>query len=413
MSSASAPVKVSAPDETASDSAERIRAFVADACIPREREVQESGAAPSDALRLDLVAAAKAAAVYGPHLAIEYGGLALPWTARADAFRAAGFSLLGPHALNCSAPDEGNHHLLASVATEAQQEEFLAPLARYAKRSCFLMSEPDGAGADPTLLKTVARKQGAGYVISGRKWFITGAVGAEIGIIMARDGETEDASASMFLIHLPMKGVNIVREMHGMSHESPGGHCEVELDNVAVPADAVLGEPGEAFRYAQIRLAPARLTHCMRWIGGAERAHDVAKRYAIARKAFGKELARHQNVSSMIADNEIDLTTSRLMIADCARRLDAGEKARHETSLAKVHVSEAVFRVADRCVQILGGLGVMADTPVEMIFRASRAFRIYDGPSETHRDAIAKRVLRATISEVMAEKGAHHAASAY
>ena len=370
--------------------------FIRDVCIPQEQAVRLSNKPPQDALIKELVAEARHAGVYGPHLPTIYGGLERPWVERADLFRAAGYSALGPFALNCSAPDEGNQHLLHMVASDAQKAEFLEPMVRDAARSCFMMSEPDGAGADPQQLKTRAVRDGDDYIITGRKWYISGAIGARFAIIMALE---DGVGATMFLTPMDARGINIVREMEGASHASPGGHCEIELDHVRLPKSAILGAAGEAFRYAQVRLAPARLTHCMRWLGAAERAHDVARHHAAKRTAFGKPLAGHQLIGAMFADNAIDMHASRLMIADCARLLDAGDKARHETSLAKVFVSEAVYRVVDRCVQILGGLGVMADTPVEAIWRSARAFRIYDGPSETHRDAIARHIHTQTVRE--------------
>jgi acyl-CoA dehydrogenase len=382
---------------------EQTRQFIRAVCIPEEMAVRLSNQPPTDALIGELVKEARSWGVYGPHLPLAYGGLDRPWVERADLFRAAGYSLLGPFALNCSAPDEGNQHLLHMVANADQKAEYLEPMVRDAARSCFMMSEPDGAGADPSQLATLAVRGGDDYLITGRKWYISGAVGARFAIIMAKDAET--GGATMFLAPMSTPGITIVREMEGASHGSPGGHCEIALDNVRVPKSAILGEAGAAFRYAQVRLAPARLTHCMRWLGAADRAHDVARHHAVRRTAFGKSLLGHQAVGAMLADNEIDIHASALMIADCARRLDAGEKARHETSLAKVFVSEAVYRIVDRCVQILGGMGVMADTPVEAIWRSARAFRIYDGPSEAHRDAIARQIERATRNE-MAEQEA-------
>jgi acyl-CoA dehydrogenase len=388
------------PSDTA-ELLDRTRRFVRTICIPHENPVRLTNQPPSDALIADLVQEAKNWGVYGPHLPQEYGGLDRPWVERADLFRAAGYSLLGPFALNCAAPDEGNQHLLHMVANANQKAEFLAPMASDAVRSCFMMSEPGGAGSDPSQLKTIALRDGSDYLISGRKWYISGAIGARFAIIMAKDSEA--GGATMFLAPMSTPGITVVREMEGASHGSPGGHCEIALENVRVPQSAILGEAGAAFRYAQVRLAPARLTHCMRWLGAAERAHDVARHYAIKRTAFGKPLMGHQAIGAMLADNEIDIHASALIIADCAHRLDAGEKARHETSLAKVFVSEAVYRVVDRCVQILGGMGVMADTPVEAIWRSARAFRIYDGPSEAHRDAIARHIERTTRNELAAE----------
>ncbi|MEO1226154.1 MAG: acyl-CoA dehydrogenase, partial [Pseudomonadota bacterium] len=188
-------------------------------------------------------------------------------------------------------------------------------------------------------------------------------------------------------------GIEIIREMDVMAHDAPGGHCVITLNGVRVHNDQILGAPGEGFRYAQVRLAPARLTHCMRWLGAAERCHDVARTHAARRTAFGDRLGAHQGVGFMLADNEIDMHMSRVAIDHACALLDQGEKGRHESSMVKVFVSEAVQRIVDRSVQILGGLGVTGDTPVEHIFRSIRAFRIYDGPSETHRWAISRKVL--------------------
>ncbi len=381
---------------------QRVRSFVEEECIPLEKELRLSNHWPDETTRLRLISKAQEQGLYGPHLPVEAGGLGLPWTIRAKVFQAAGYSLLGPLALHCSAPDEGNHHLLHKVASEDQKIQFLNPLIKEAKRSCFLMSEPNGAGADPRQLQTTATLEGDTYVINGTKWYITGAIGADVAIIMAKDSSV-DGKPTMFLAPMNTPGIEIVRDMEGIAHESPGGHCEVTLNNVRVPASAVLGEPGKAFSYAQVRLAPARLTHCMRWLGAAERCHDVARKFATKRTAFGQALIDKQLVGAMLADNEIDIRASELMIADCAQRLDAGEKARHETSLAKVFVSEAVWRIVDRAVQIQGGLGVMADTPVEAIFRGARSFRIYDGPSEVHRDAIARQIKKDTINQLDTE----------
>jgi acyl-CoA dehydrogenase len=283
------------------------------------------------------------------------------------------------------------------VATKEQQESYLKPLASGETRSCFTMTEPHGgAGSDPTMLETIAVPDGNHFVINGRKWLITGANGAAFTIIMAQvpEGHGMQSGPTMFLAPMDSAGIRIERDVETMDSSFTGGHCEVVFDDLRVPADSILGEVGEAFRYVQVRLAPARLTHCMRWLGGAARAHDIAKQYARERKAFGKTIGEHEGVGFMLADNEIDLQQSRLMIWWTARVLDEGGKARHESSMTKVAVSEALFRVADRCVQVLGGMGMTRDTVVEQMFREIRGFRIYDGPSEVHRWAIARRILK-------------------
>jgi alkylation response protein AidB-like acyl-CoA dehydrogenase len=308
------------------------------------------------------------------------------------AFEAAGYSMLGPVALNCAAPDEGNMHLLEKIATPEQQERWLKPLAAGEIRSCFAMTEPHpGAGADPSLLNTVARRDGNHFVVNGRKWLITGAEGAGFMILMAM---LEGEGATMFLVDMDTPGIRIVRTMDTVDRSFTGGHAEIVFEELRIPADQVLGKDGEGFRYAQVRLAPARLTHCMRWLGAARRAHDIALDYARRRHAFGKPIGEHEGVGFMLADNEIDMHQTQLAIWHAAWVLDQGGHARHETSVVKVASAEALFRVADRCVQILGGMGVTHDTEVAQIFAEIRAFRVYDGPSEVHRWAIARRILK-------------------
>jgi acyl-CoA dehydrogenase len=203
----------------------------------------------------------------------------------------------------------------------------------------------------------------------------------------------EDGTATMFLTDMDKAGITLERSMDAMDNCFTGGHGVLRFDNLRVPASDVLGEIGQGFRYAQIRLAPARLTHCMRWLGQARRAHDIALDYASRRHAFGKPLAEHEGVGFMLADNDIDLHTARLHIWHTAWLLDQGQKGGFESSRAKVACSEAEWRVVDRCVQILGGQGVTADTPVMRIFMDMRAFRIYDGPSEVHRWSMARKLV--------------------
>ncbi len=369
---------------------EEVRRFVTERILPYERDRRWGAHGPSEALRRELLALARQAGLVAPHLPPEYGGRGLDHVGRAIVFEAAGYSPLGPTAMNIMAPDEGNMHLLLEAATEEQKRRWLVPLAAGEIRSCFLMTEPDGAGADPMLLSTRAEPEGEGFVISGRKWLITGAGGAAFGIVMA---EVPGRGATMFLTPMDAPGIRLVRLLDTIDSSFTGGHYEIELDGLRVGSDQVLGEVGEGFRYAQIRLAPARLTHCMRWLGGAVRAQEIARDYAARRRAFGRPIGEHEGVGFMLADNEIDILQARHWIWYAAWILDRGGKGRHETSLAKVAVSEALYRVLDRCVQILGGLGVTDDTVVARLFQDIRAFRIYDGPSEVHRWAIARRCL--------------------
>jgi alkylation response protein AidB-like acyl-CoA dehydrogenase len=348
---------------------------------------------PTETFRRELIAKARKTGVLAPHVAPEYGGRGLSHVGRAIAFEEAGYSLLGPLALNVFAPDEGNMHLLEAVAKPEHKERWLRPLAAGDIRSCFCMTEPPpGAGSDPSMLQTTARRQGDQYVINGRKWFISGAVGASVAIVMAR---MEDGGSTMFLADMASPGIVVERPMRSLDSSFAGGHAIVRFDDLRVPSEDILGAAGKGFQYAQLRLSPARLTHCMRWLGAVRRAHDIALDYARRREAFGKRIGEHEGVGFMLADNEMDLHAARLVIWHCAWVLDHGGLALHESSRAKVFVSEALWRVADRCVQILGGQGV-TESEVARIFSDLRSFRIYDGPSEVHRWSIAKRLLKGT-----------------
>jgi acyl-CoA dehydrogenase len=370
---------------------QRIRRFIAEEVIPLERDPRQTPHGPGEALRRELVGRARAAGLLTPHASRELGGLGLTHVEKAIVFEEAGYSPLGPTALNIHAPDEGNIHLLEQVATPAQRERWLRPLVQGHTRSCFAMTEPaPGAGADPSMLATTAVRDGDEYVINGRKWFITGAEGAAFAIVMAR---MEDGSASMFLTDMDRPGIRIERLMDALDSCFTGGHAVMSFNDLRVPAADVLGALGQGFKYAQVRLAPARLTHCMRWLGQARRAHDEALAYARERQAFGKPLGEHEGVGFMLADNDMDLHTARLHIWHTAWLLDQGHKGNFESSRAKVVCSEAEWRVVDRCVQILGGQGVTGERIVARIFSDLRAFRIYDGPSEVHRYSMGKKIV--------------------
>lgn len=370
---------------------ERTRRFIAECVIPYERDPRLGPHGPAEDLRQELVAKAREHGLLTPHASVELGGLGLSHLEKASVFEAAGYSPLGPVALNIHAPDEGNIHLMEVVATPAQKERWLRPLVEGKTRSCFAMTEPPpGAGSDPSMLRTTAIRDGDDYIVNGVKWFITGAQGAAFAIIMAK---MEDGSATMFLADMDRPGIRLERLMDSLDSCFTGGHGVLRFENLRVPAQDVLGEVGKGFRYAQVRLAPARLTHCMRWLGQAQRAHDVAVEHARKRQAFGKVLGEHEGVGFKLADNEMDLHMARLAIWHTAWVLDQGGKGNVESSMSKVTVSEAVWRVVDRSVQILGGRGVTDETIVARIFRDMRAFRIYDGPSEVHRWSIAKKIL--------------------
>ena len=375
---------------------DEIRAFVVDKIVPYERDPRLTRHGPDEDLRTELVGLARDAGLLTFQAPRRFGGREPSHREQAVLFEAAGWSTLGPVALNCAAPDEGNMFVLGKIANDEQVERFLVPVIDGRQRSVFAMTEPGGAGSDPGQLATEAVFDGSEYVINGRKWLITGADGARTWIIMARLAPNPHGAdgPTLFLCDGQTPGIHLERVMNTMDRNYVQGHGVVEFRDLRLPADAVLGEVGQALRYAQLRLTPARLTHCMRWLGAASRAHTIAVDYARTRTAFGKPLGDHQGVGFMLADNEIALQQCRLAIWWACWALDTGAKGRHESSMVKAYVSEELFKVADRCVQILGGMGISDETPVGMIFSDMRAFRLYDGPTEVHKYAIARQVLR-------------------
>jgi acyl-CoA dehydrogenase len=377
------------------DLRDRVAAFVRDEVIPAESQPFTSELVAS------LRSKAKHAGIFGPQLPREYGGLGLGTVAMCVLFEQAGRSFLGPVALHCAAPDEGNMHLLAHHANDEQRERYLRPLIEGTIRSCFAMTEPaPGAGSDPTMMITRAVRVDGGWEITGRKWFATGADGAALAVTMAVTDPEADKHrrATMFLVPTDTPGYRFIRNVPVMGEHGSVGHGEVDFDRVRIPDSAILGHAGDGFRLAQIRLGPARLTHCMRWLGIAQRALDIAVAYAKQRAAFGKKLAEQQSIQWMIADSEIELHASRLMVLQAGWAHERGSEIRHESSICKVFVAEAVNRIIDRAVQVCGALGVSGDTPLEHFYREARAFRIYDGPSEVHRMVIARDVLRRSSS---------------
>lgn len=373
-----------------------VEAFVRETVAPFEADPRCGRHGPSEALVGEMRGLARAAGVLTPHLPAAGGPLTHRETA-AVLIRS-GLSPLGPVACNTAAPDEGNMHLLGKVAGAHLRQRFLEPLLRGEARSAFFMTEPaedGGAGSDPAMLQTTCRPDGNHWVLNGRKTYVTGCDGAAVGIVMAKS----DDGACMFVVDLPHPAVRIERVLDTIDSSMPGGHAVVTIDDLRLPADQMLGESGEGFRYAQARLAPARLTHCMRWLGACIRANEIATGYANRRTAFGKPLIEHEGVGFMLAENLIDLRQAELMIYWCAGVLDSGAHGTAESSMAKVAVSEALMRVADRCVQCMGGQGVTADTVVEQVFREVRAFRIYDGPTEVHKWSLAGRIRRQWLRE--------------
>ncbi len=375
----------------AAEIAARVETFVRDVVVPYEKDPRCGAHGPTDELVAELRDKARAAGVLTPHILPD--GSHLSQRETATVLKASGLSPLGPVAVNTMAPDEGNMYLLGKVGSPEMKERFLKPMVEGRARSAFFMTEPageGGAGSDPSMMQTTAVQDGNHWVINGRKTLITGAKGAKVGIVMAKS----TAGACMFVVDLPDPAIRIDRVIDTIDSSMPGGHSMVTIDNLRVPADQMLGANGEGFNYAQVRLSPARLSHCMRWFGAAQRANEIATAYAVKRHAFGKPLIDHEGVGFMLADNLIDLKQAELMIDWCADVLDTEVLGTAESSMAKVAVSEALYRVADRCVQVMGGTGVSTDTIVEQVFREVRAFRIYDGPTEVHKWSLAKKIKR-------------------
>lgn len=372
--------------------ADRVEAFVRETVIPYETDLRARGEhGPSDELLHEMRDKARAAGVLTPHVLAD--GSHLTQRETAVVLIRSGLSPLGPLAVNTMAPDEGNMYLLGKVGTTAQKARFLERMVRGETRSAFFMTEPaaeGGAGSDPSMMQTMAEPDDDAWVINGRKAFITGALGAGVGIVMAKTAQ----GATMFLVDLPDPAIRIERVIDTIDSSMPGGHSIIAIDNLRVPADSVLGAVGEGFAYAQVRLSPARLSHCMRWLGACIRANEIATDYANRRHAFGKPIIDHEGVGFMLADNLIALKQAELMIDWCAGVLDGGSLGTAESSMAKVAVSEALMQIADRCVQVMGGTGVSGDTIVEQVFREIRSFRIYDGPTEVHKWSLAKKIKR-------------------
>lgn len=378
--------------ERAAAIANKVEAFVRNVVIPYERDHRAKGShGPADELVMEMRDKARVAGVLSPHIMAD--GSHLTQRETAIVLIRSGLSPLGPLACNTMAPDEGNMYLLGHKGSPEQKQRFLQPLVEGRARSAFLMTEPaseGGAGSDPSMMKTTCRQDGNYWVVNGRKRFITGYQGATVGIVMAKS----DDGACMFLIDLPDPAITIDAVPDTIDSSMPGGHATLTIRDLRVSADQMLGQSGEGFKYAQVRLSPARLSHCMRWLGSCIRAQEIATDYACRREAFSKTLIDHEGVGFMLAENQILIRQCELMIDWCAGVLDSGSLGTVESSMAKVSASEALMKIADNCVQVMGGTGVTGDTIVEQVFREVRAFRIYDGPTEVHKWSLAKKIKR-------------------
>jgi acyl-CoA dehydrogenase len=331
-----------------------------------------------------------------PHMPEEYGGMGLGHVAMAAVSAEAAKTRFGPFALNAQAPDEGNMHTLLHWATDEQKERYLRPLCDGRARSCFAMTEPEVAGSDPTLIQTHAAPDGDDWVINGHKWFISGARGAQFAILIARTEDSPElpqAANSAFLVDIPSQGWEVVRDVATMSGSH--NHCEIRISNLRVPKENMLGGRGQGHLLGQARLGPARLAHCMRWIGQAEIALDMMIERSLKRYAHGSLLAEKQGIQWMIADSTMELYQSKLMVLHAAYKIDHGLDFKSEVSMAKHFVANALNRIVDRAIQVHGALGYSTDTPLAQMAQHARWARFADGADEVHQWRIAQRAIEA------------------
>jgi acyl-CoA dehydrogenase len=376
----------------------RARRFVDEVLLPAEADPAAFGEGENVRLDLlrDLRAEAKARGLWCPQMPKERGGQGLPTVGMAAVYEELGRSRFGPVACNCAAPDDGNMLVLEKVGTPEQKERWLQPIVDGEVRSSIVMTEPaPGSGSDPAgMMLTRAEKRNDRYVVSGRKWFITGAEGAAHFILLARTSDDPRRGLTAMLFHKDQPGWRILRRIPIMGPEEHGGHCELEFDGLEVPFDAVLLEEGLGMKVTQIRLGIARLTHCMRWLGMARRALEIADPYVRERRAFGQTLAEKESVQGMLGEAAMAIEIGRLLTMRAAAKIDAGDKAQKEVSMAKIQVADALHRAVDTAIQLLGAKGYSKDTPLEWMYRYARQARLVDGASEVHRMVVARELLR-------------------
>jgi acyl-CoA dehydrogenase len=374
----------------------RYREFVADRIIPVESDPTSYGEGENIALdRLDsLRAQSKTAGLWAPQMPRERGGLGLNAVAMAACYEEMGRSIFGPAVFNAAAPDDGNMILLNKVASEAQKSKWLQPIIDGKLRSSFVMTEEmPGAGSDPSAMLTRAERRAGKWVVSGKKWFITGAGVAKHFILIARTSDDSRKGLSAFLFHADQPGWRIVRRIPIMGPEEHGGHCEVAFDGLEIADEAVLMNIGDGLKVTQIRLGAARLTHCMRWLGMAKRALETCFAYVRDRQSFGMSLAEHEGVQWLLGQAAMDIDVGRLLTMRAAWKLDQGDFARKEVSMAKIAVADVLHRAVDTGIQLLGARGYSRDTPLEWMYRYARQARLVDGASEVHRMVLARFLL--------------------
>jgi alkylation response protein AidB-like acyl-CoA dehydrogenase len=344
---------------------------------------------------------AKSLGFWLPQISREYGGMGLTLVEHGMVSEVLGRSILGHYALNCQAPDAGNMEILIEHGTPQQKEKYLMLLLAGSVRSCFSMTEPENPGSNPTWMSTTAIKDGTEYIITGHKWFSTGAEGAAFAIVMAiTDPQAEKYKrASQIIVPTDTPGFKLVRKTSVMGERGAGwaSHCEILYDNVRVPQSSLLGPEGAGFMIAQERLGPGRIHHCMRWIGICERVFDLMCEQAVRREvAPGHALAEQQTIQNWVAESRAEINSARLMVLDAAHKIDEQGQyaAREEIGLIKFHVAGVLQRVLDRSLQTHGALGMTDETPIAFWFRHERAARIYDGPDEVHKRSVAQKILR-------------------
>ncbi len=380
---------------------ERVRAFMRNQVEPTLEGLRSGGdgRAWRPALR-GLREKAKAEGLWAPHMPREWGGMGLGPLAMAFVSAECGRSQFGAYVLNCHAPDEGNMHTLLHFGTDLQKEQYLRPLVDGECRSCFAMTEPEVAGSDPTGIRTHAVKDGDHWVLNGHKWFISGAHGARFAIVIAKtdpEADPPQARNSAFIVETENPGWEIVRDIDTMAGK--GNHCEIRIENCVVPDSALFGGRGQGHRLGQVRLGPARLAHCMRWIGNAEVAMEMLVKRALERELHGGVLADKQGIQWMMSECALELYQSKLMVLHAAYLIENGLPFRHEVSMCKLHVANTLWRVIDRAIQVHGALGYSTDTELETMLRHARSARLVDGADEVHLSQIARHVIEAFRSD--------------
>lgn len=378
------------------DTRRRVRAFVEEEILPVEAdranwdEHENIADAPLAALR----AKAKAAGLWTLQLPKEVGGQGLPMVGVAACYEEMNRSIFGPVCFNAAAPDDGNMRLLSMVGTPAQKERWLAPIVEGRVRSAFAMTEPHpGGGSDPSMMKTRAERKGDRWVVTGHKWFITGADAAQHFILMARTSDDPRKGLTAFLFDKDQPGWRIERRIPIMGPEEHGGHCELVFDGLEIADENVLMKVGDGLKATQIRLGPARLTHCMRWTGLAKRCLEIAAAYVKERESFGMPLADHEGVQWMLGETAMQIEIGRLLTMKAAHALDSGSYARKEVSMAKVQVADTLFKAADTAIQLCGARGYSKDTVLEWIYRYARQAKLVDGASEVHKMVLSRSYL--------------------